>query len=171
MLLRKINGHLTGWRRKLLSFPAKLTLIKFVIAATPSYFFRIIYTPSGISNYINRLIRYFLWGGRSKIRWIAWSKACIPIQDGGLGLRKTEDHSRTLFAKQASKLLNNKKEQGLWLKFMEAKYSYLDIQQTGAHITFKGQSSWNWKQLWKIAWLIERDCKWTIGNGEKVNIW
>lgn len=50
--------------------------------------------PKTILNIINAICANFLWGEGEdghKYHLIAWSKCCLPIQEGGLGIRSMRD--------------------------------------------------------------------------------
>lgn len=69
-------------------------------------------TPIGTTQYINRLLKDFLWGfsmdgSNRKFPLIAWDKIMQPRKKGGLGFKDYYTHSHALLSKWISKALDN----------------------------------------------------------------
>ncbi|XP_028102778.1 uncharacterized protein LOC114302018 [Camellia sinensis] len=62
-VLDKVRSRLAGWKRRLISFAGRLTLIKFVLYSLPNYYLSMFKMPSGVAREIERLEASFLWGG------------------------------------------------------------------------------------------------------------
>ena len=55
-----------------------------------------------MANRIEKLQRDFLWygmGDEFKIRFVGWDKACAPIANSGLGIRKLTSFNKVLLGK------------------------------------------------------------------------
>lgn len=58
-LLDKVHYRLAGWKRKLLSFAARLTLVKSVLTTIPTYLMQIVALPNSVMEEIEKCIRSF----------------------------------------------------------------------------------------------------------------
>ncbi|KAK9055629.1 hypothetical protein SSX86_026714 [Deinandra increscens subsp. villosa] len=73
----KFNGRLSRWKGKNLSIGGRLTLIKSVLSALPSYFFSMFRAPKNVLEGLERIRKQFLWGVSSeskRIHWVKWDK-------------------------------------------------------------------------------------------------
>lgn len=92
-MLDKVRSRLASWKRKLLSYAGRLTLIKFVLASLPVYYLSLFKMPDGVARVIERLQASFLWGGsevRRKVHTVKWSELTKSLEQGGLGLRRVK---------------------------------------------------------------------------------
>ncbi|XP_028078280.1 uncharacterized protein LOC114280136 [Camellia sinensis] len=93
-VLDKIRSKLSGWKRKLLSFVGRLTLIKSTLSSLPSYFLSLFKIPEGVAKEIKRIESAFLCGGndlKRKVHLVKWGEAAKSINQGGLGIRRIRD--------------------------------------------------------------------------------
>ncbi|XP_026428491.1 uncharacterized protein LOC113324385 [Papaver somniferum] len=141
-----LQKRLATWTCKLLNFQASLTLIKFVLSRIPLYNMSIYRWPRKMIEACERILRNFLWSGNAeeqKYIIIAWDKVCVPLEEGGLGIRRFEDINKALLMKLLWKILNSNEE---WEKFFLAKYN----DKNGLWISYYKQSS-----VWiGIKWII-----------------
>ncbi|XP_026384734.1 uncharacterized protein LOC113280306 [Papaver somniferum] len=71
---------------------------------------------------LNQIMRNFLWGATSdkrKIIWVAWERACIPKETGGLGIRNLRLTNKALLAKWSWRFSKEKKQ--LWRRIIQEK--------------------------------------------------
>ncbi|KAI7979697.1 putative ribonuclease H protein, partial [Camellia lanceoleosa] len=74
-VLDKFKQKLASWKRRLLSFAGRLTLIKSVMSNLPIYYLSLFRIPTGVAKEIERMQSSFLWGGsdlRRKIHMVRW---------------------------------------------------------------------------------------------------
>lgn len=116
-LIRKVKDKLQAWKGKMLSYGGKEVLITSVLQSIPIYMLSEIIPPLCVIREIHRIIATFFWSnkedGRSK-HWAAWSKVCLPKQEGGLGFRSMFEVSQAMYAK-------------LWWRFRSKRYSWCNF--------------------------------------------
>ncbi|GMP91325.1 hypothetical protein CsSME_00042073 [Camellia sinensis var. sinensis] len=76
-VLDKIRSRLASWKRKLLSYAGRLTLIKSIIALLLVYYLSLFRLPQGVAKVIERLQASFLWGGLMYGEGYTWSNGLI----------------------------------------------------------------------------------------------
>ena len=67
-IVDKVKLKLTGWKRRLLSFAGRLTLIKAGLSNLPVYYLSLFKMPAGIAKEIERIQAAFLWRGPDLMR-------------------------------------------------------------------------------------------------------
>jgi len=55
-----------------------------------------------------------------KIAWINWDSICLPVNYGGLGVRRMREFNLSLLEKWCWRLLGKKEE--LWYRVLKARY-------------------------------------------------
>ncbi|GJT77535.1 ribonuclease H-like domain-containing protein [Tanacetum coccineum] len=90
VLVEKAKNRIGDWKNKSLSFAGRLQLCKPIISSMHIYWASVLAIPKGIIFDIQNLIRGFLWcngdyeRGKAKVAWV---DICLPLSEGGLGLR------------------------------------------------------------------------------------
>ncbi|KAF7815046.1 reverse transcriptase [Senna tora] len=141
-LMEKIESKLAGWKAKLLSQSARLTLLKSVLQSIPVYQLSVAPIPSKYANKIDAVATNFYWGNR-------------------------KDKSAMHLAPR-SKLFQRKDKGGLvYGQWASAKYFNGSVENSPKK-TFQPAAIWKcinnagstiWDQLW-----------WKFGNGDQATI-
>ncbi|GKE14576.1 hypothetical protein Tco_1422153, partial [Tanacetum coccineum] len=93
VLAEKAKSRIGDWKNKSLSFVGRLQLCKSVISSMHIYWASVLAIPKGIILDIQNLKHGFLWcngdykRGKAKVAWV---DICLPLSEGGLGLRSLE---------------------------------------------------------------------------------
>lgn len=85
-----MKKKLSSWKRKLLSYAGRLTLIKSVLANLPTYFLSLFRMPKRVAKSLVKLQSSFLWGGnvnKRKVHLVKWKEVTRSKSQGGLGVR------------------------------------------------------------------------------------
>ncbi|XP_028115366.1 uncharacterized protein LOC114313201 [Camellia sinensis] len=88
-ILDKYKVKLAGWKRKVLSFTGRITMIKAVTSNLPLYYMSIFRIPVGVAKEIENVQANFLWEDtevRRKVHIVKWKELTINKAKGGLGI-------------------------------------------------------------------------------------
>lgn len=101
-VLEKLKLKLASWKKRLLSFAERLTLIKSVLSSLLTYYLSLFKIPAGVAKEIEKLQSSFLWGGfdlRKKVHLVKWDVVTLNKRFGGLGVRRISIINVCLFLK------------------------------------------------------------------------
>ncbi|KAL7177287.1 hypothetical protein ACSBR2_030606 [Camellia fascicularis] len=101
-VVEKFRKKLSGWKRRMLSFAGRVTLIKSVLSALPIYYMSLFKMPEGVAKEIDRIESSFLWGDSEhsrKLHLVGWSKVCMSMKQGGLGIKNIRLANESLLFK------------------------------------------------------------------------
>ncbi|XP_026450762.1 uncharacterized protein LOC113350872 [Papaver somniferum] len=136
-VFEKIMDKLAGWKGKLLSFQARLVLIKSVISSYLIHFMVVYKWPCMVIKQVERVIRNFLWSGDAEKRkyfTVLYDDLCLSKREGGLGIKKLNDVNRAMLMKLWISIRDSNK---IWARFLRAKYFKIN----GNLINYKLSSS------------------------------
>ncbi|KAJ0427646.1 putative RNA-directed DNA polymerase [Helianthus annuus] len=152
-VIKLFKNRLSIWKAKTLSFGGRITLIKSVLSALPTYFFSLYKAPLQVLKQLERLRRVFFWGGseeKAKLNWTAWEKTIGPIEYGGLGFGSLQDANLAMLSKWWWRFKVDRN--GLWRKVIWA------LHQSSRAWTFiptKVSIIGPWKQITRCAGILE----------------
>lgn len=119
---------------------------------------------------LDKTVRQFIWGSPStkmKIHLLSWKTLCMPKDEGGKGIRRSDDINKCLLAKVGWRILSCGEETRC--KIMRAKYGIAEDTLP----TFKHKQRET--QIWKgIVWasdLLREGLRWTSSNGKIIGFW
>lgn len=93
-LLQSVRKRLESWECRTLSPGSRMTVIRIVLCSIPIYLFQVIQPPLAVLDQLEIIFNGFLWGSRpsgKRWHWARWSRACLPVSEGGLGFRRLKD--------------------------------------------------------------------------------
>ncbi|XP_028089315.1 uncharacterized protein LOC114289749 [Camellia sinensis] len=174
----KVKSRLALWKRKLLSFASRLTLVKSVMDSLPGYYISIFKLPKGIAKEIDKLKAAFLWGSsefRRKIHMVKWTDVTLSKDKGGLGIRKAKESNDCLLLKWWWRY--GVEDESLWKRVIVSKYGadggrWLPIQNG------EGKESVVWSDILSVAALnpelfqfFASKLQIVVGNGSRILFW
>lgn len=117
-LISKLVDKVNSWASKTLSYAGRLELIRSVLQGVECYWIQIFPLPVSVIDRVTQICRAFLWG--SKKTPVAWSDCCIPVDEGGLGLRDIQSWNLALLAKNIWNI--HTKVDSLWIRWIHEEY-------------------------------------------------
>ena len=88
-IIDKILKRIAGWRGKLLSYAARVALIRSCLASIPVYLLSFFKFPKWALDLINTQMSHCLWNDtkeKRRLHLAKWDLVCIPKKFGGLGI-------------------------------------------------------------------------------------
>ncbi|XP_026451781.1 uncharacterized protein LOC113352131 [Papaver somniferum] len=125
-VVEKIMDKLAGWKSKLLSFQARLVLIRSVISSYVIHSMAVYKWPCTVIKQVEKVIRNFIWSGDAeKLKYftILYDDLCCSRREGGLGLKKLLDVNRAMLMKLWVSIRDSDK---IWARFLREKYFNLN---------------------------------------------
>ncbi|CAL5422878.1 unnamed protein product [Camellia sinensis] len=125
--------------------------------------------PQSVCKYLDRLNINFIWGdlpGKRKVHLVNWKQVCKSKQEGGLGIKRAEDHNLALLTKLGWKLISDKDTQ--WSAVLRGKYLHKESLMDWPSNRL---ASHTWRSIIKTRDLLKKCVKWPIGNGQNISFW
>ena len=144
-ILEKVNRKLAAWKKLYLLKGGRLTLLKSTLSSLPTYFLSLFTIPTHVANKIEKLQRDFLWGD-SKTHLLGWEKVCMPIANGGLGIRKLTTFNKALLGKWLWRF--GIEENRLWRRVVALKFG----EEWGGWTSKLGRGA-HGCDLWRSIWM------------------
>ncbi|XP_026383722.1 uncharacterized protein LOC113279236 [Papaver somniferum] len=164
-IVEMLQRLLTRWIGKILAFPSRLNLVKFVLCSIPIYNMSVYRWPTTVVKECERIIRNFLWYGDpavKKLIIIKWVEVCAPMEEGGLGIRRLEVVNKALLLNLFWKIETEDEE---WTNFMKSKFK----NNKGEWITTYKQSS-IWPGLKWVMKDLKEGSRWLVGDGNNISV-
>ncbi|XP_073153656.1 uncharacterized protein [Henckelia pumila] len=123
--------------------------------------------PGTVLQRFEMLCAKFIWGakeGNKKIHWVAWKKICLPVSEGGLGIRRLKD-SMTAFSIKLWFRFRSVESQ--WGSFLVKRYCKFDPP---AAVRLMQNISPTWRRMMNIRNKAEQEIGWRIGDGQ-ISFW
>ncbi|CAA7020616.1 unnamed protein product [Microthlaspi erraticum] len=169
VIVDRIRQRAIKYSSRFLSAAGKMTMIKSVLSAIPTYAMSCFKLPAGLCKRIQSAITRFWWDttiGKKKMCWLSWTKLTRSKKQGGLGFREIQSFNDSLLEKISWRILQN--PSCLLSKVLLGKYCkhkvFLDVPITSS-------TSHGWRGI-----LIGRDLLKTrlgraIGDGLSTSLW
>ncbi|KAJ0941986.1 putative RNA-directed DNA polymerase [Helianthus annuus] len=143
------KSRLSIWKANTLSYGGRITLVKSVLNALPTYYFSLFRAPVQVVKKLERLRRDFLWGStpeHQRASWVAWNDIMAPKELGGAGLGSLKEANYALLAKWwwRFKVENN----SIWKKVV---WSIHQHNRSWSPVPVKMSMPGPWKQIAGIA--------------------
>ncbi|GKB48218.1 RNA-directed DNA polymerase, eukaryota, reverse transcriptase zinc-binding domain protein [Tanacetum coccineum] len=88
-VVKKVSNKLSNWKAKTLSVGGRLTLLKSVLGAIPTYYMSLFKALEGIISLLEKMRNKLFLGADTndrKITWVCWNKVLAHKNKGGLGV-------------------------------------------------------------------------------------
>jgi hypothetical protein len=123
-LVDKLLRRIAGWRGKLLSYVARVVLIKACLTSIAIYLMSFIKFPKWAIQILNAHLAYCLWNDdpeNHKIHLVNWDSVSMMKDYGGLGIPNLRDLNIYLLASWIKRY--NVEKNKLWKQVIDSKYS------------------------------------------------
>ncbi|GJU75866.1 RNA-directed DNA polymerase, eukaryota, partial [Tanacetum coccineum] len=171
-VILKLRSRLSKWKVKTLSIGGRLTLLKYVLGASPIYYMSIFKVPRGVLKVMEAIRSRFFNGvdhSEKKVTWAAWNKVLASKKHGGLGVSSLFALNRALLLKWVWRFVSQ--DGSLWCQVIRALYG----PSVGTHST---HLSSNWCSIVREVHKLKgkgfdfwSHCKKRIGNGNDTRFW
>ena len=108
MLIDGITSRIRNWKAKLLSFAGRLQLIQSVLCSVQSYWNGLFLLLKKVIKQVEQILRRFLWKGPNLEKGgakVAWEDLSLPLDEGGIGIKKLHDWNIAAMGKHLWKLI------------------------------------------------------------------
>ncbi|KAF7808233.1 reverse transcriptase [Senna tora] len=167
VFIDKVEAKLTGWKSKLLSQAARLTLIKSVIQSSPLYRLSILDKPGKYTNHLESICTNFYWGykeAKPAMHLLLEKKSYLKKQKGGLGLRQTALFNKALLAKQVWEIVD--KPHSI---YMEIRIGSGELAQVGSKFWWSSSALHHVISLCnhpdKLVWKFSSNGEYKVSSG------
>ncbi|CAL0332867.1 unnamed protein product [Lupinus luteus] len=161
----KIIQKLATWKGSLLFIMGRIELVKSVIQNMLIFSFNIYAWPATLLNHLDKCIRNFIWSGNIEVRklvTVAWKNVCLPLKEGGLGIRSIKKMNQAAMLKLTWEMLHSNQE---WARFFRNRFGHTPNPSTRY---FKSSI---WPAI-KANWhMVHMNSVWIIGDGKTTNFW
>jgi hypothetical protein len=129
-LIDKILKRIAGWRGKILSYAARVLLIRTCLASIPVYLLSFFKFPKWALDLINSHMAHSLWNhfeGHRKLHSANWGLICRKKEFGGLGIPDLANVNLYLLASWIKRYIQD--DGKLWKTMVDYKYNmgFLDF--------------------------------------------
>ncbi|KAI0492266.1 hypothetical protein KFK09_026535 [Dendrobium nobile] len=160
--LKKLNQ----WASKLLSLAGKLTLVKTVLLALPTFHASHSLVPKRVLEDLDIACKNFIWckNNGKGMHYVNWLDMCKPINCGGRNLHSNNLKTPSLRARLAWRFIQNK--DSLLNNMLASKYGDNMDKVVGRRC-----SSSTYKLLNEGLKMLKPIVKWSLVNGDSVDVY
>ncbi|CAN6352985.1 unnamed protein product [Urochloa humidicola] len=164
-LVAKADKYLSGWQASLLNPMGRTVLVNTVLDSQLIHAMSVVLLPQGILDAFDRRRRAFLWSGEETVSGaqclVAWEQACLPKEQGGLGIKNIALQNKCLLLKLLHRL--HQPGESAWANWVRDKINLVTFHGdvVGAH----------WQDLADLLPLYRAVTVCEVYNGESTNFW
>ncbi|KAL8508723.1 hypothetical protein ACS0TY_019109 [Phlomoides rotata] len=143
-LCDRMRSMVQGWSHRHLSHGGRLALIRSTLATLPLYYLQVLQPTAEIFHELEQIMARFFWGsrdGQRKRHWFVWHDMCVPVDEGGIGIRRLWD----MFVAYSMKMYwRFRLQSSLWARFLRQKYCSVAFPGQRRLLSF---ASHQWQRL------------------------
>ncbi|CAN6345376.1 unnamed protein product [Urochloa humidicola] len=164
-LIAKADRYLGEWQASLLNPMGRTVLVNTVLDSQLIHAMSVLSLPQGVLDAFDKRRRAFLWSGEDSVSGaqclMAWEQACLPKEQGGLGIKNIAVQNQCLLLKLLHRLHcpSNSSWAG-WIR------EQIDL------VTFHGDVvGAHWQELTTLLPLYRAVTVCEVYNGESTSFW
>jgi hypothetical protein len=165
----KVLNRIPGWKGRLLSYGARLILLRACLASIPIYLMSLIRFSKWVIESINSHMANFFWddtGDKHKYHLSNWHFLAQRKENEGLGIPDLRDLNLCLLASWVQRYYNHVSK--MWKCIVNFKYH---PDSPNLFCCEDSQASPFWKGMLWAAKATKMGYRWKIGNGKRVRFW
>ncbi|GJU97398.1 RNA-directed DNA polymerase, eukaryota [Tanacetum coccineum] len=175
VVVNKVTFKLSSWKAKTLSVRGRLTLIKSVLGAIPTYYMSLFKAPEGVIKRLESIRNSFFIGadlGEKKMTWVSWRKTLAHKDRGGLGIHSLYALNHALLFKWIWRFKAS--HSSLWVNVIKAIHGSDGSLNSAS--SNHGFSVWSgisqaFVKLNSKGIDLFSFCKLVLGNGHYIKFW
>ncbi|KAL8255425.1 hypothetical protein R6Q59_033646 [Mikania micrantha] len=109
------------------------------------------------------MVKGDLQRGKAKVKW---KDCCLPLQQGGLGLKSLKTWNDALMAKHTWNIITHKKS--LWVRWV---YKYHLKGMSFWEVSLRKVASWGWRKILQQRDLLRNHIVSIVGDGKSTSAW
>ncbi|XP_009107743.1 uncharacterized protein LOC103833410 [Brassica rapa] len=168
-IVDRIKLRAAAWSTCRLSSAGKLTMLKSVLTAVPTFSMSCFLLLVGLCDQIQSALTRFWWDHDPSTRnicWVAWDNLTQHKDVGGLGLRDIQDFNVAMLAKNAWRILTN--PECLLARLLIGKYCH---SSSFLSAPCPSSASHEWRGVVAGCQLLQLQLGKAIGNGNSTKVW
>jgi hypothetical protein len=168
-MVDKVMKRIVGWKGRLLSYGARLTLLKACLASILIYLMSIIKFPNWAIKAINTQMTKFFWNDQEdchKYHLSNIQSLCLKKDHGGLGIPKLKNLNLCLLVAWVQRYFES--ENKLWKDIVDCKYQTCSPNILCCH---DRNASPVWKGIMWAAQATNMGYRWQVGDGRRIRFW
>lgn len=168
-IVDRIRQRALSWSNRFLSGAGKMTLLKSVLTAMPSYAMSCFQIPASLCKRIQSALTRFWWDSsplKKSMCWVSWEKMTKSKQDGGLGFRDVKNFNSALLGKLGWRIIQ--KPDCLLARVLLGKYCH---SSNFLRVKCPSNASHGWRSILVGRDLLLKNLGWVIGDGRSIKVW
>ncbi|XP_058775306.1 uncharacterized protein LOC131649564 [Vicia villosa] len=161
----KVISKLASWKGSFLSFAGRVELVKSAVQSMLLHSMVIYDWPISLIRDIERAIKRFIWSSevsKNKVIIVTWNSVCLPLVEGGLGIRSIANLNAAFKLKLAWDFFQSNSS---WTVLLRQR-----VFHKGKIISHHIFSS-IWSSLKSEMHNIEENFSWCLGDGATIMLW
>ncbi|KAL8537887.1 hypothetical protein ACS0TY_012856 [Phlomoides rotata] len=167
-LCDRMRSMVQGWSHRHLCHGGRLALIRSTLATLPLYYLQVLQPTAEIFHELEQIMARFFWGsrdGQRKRHWFVWHDMCVPVDEGGIGIRRLWG----MFVAYSMKMYwRFRLQSSLWARFLRQKYCSVAFPGQRRLPTF---ASHQWQRLIEYGLVAQSHIFWSVGSGDQCCLW
>lgn len=170
LLVQKLCARIEKWTCRFLSIAGRLQLLKSVLFAIQGFWAMYLFLPQGVLKKIQSYLTNFLWSGSilyAANHKVSWEACCLPIQEGGLGIRNVVTWNAAAILFQLWRVIHPTNN-SVWLQWLHK----VMLRKKGFWtMSIPKNCSWCVRKILKARVVARRFIRYEVGINSEMLLW